>query len=328
MSTYQTIYGIDVSQSTLDIVELNGSTEQFCQVDNTTKGILTWLDELCCKQTALFVLEPTGCYSNRLLHYLDQRQMAVSLVNPNQSSAFAQVLGIISKDDRQAARCLALMGQRLDLTLYLHKDDDMQRRKQLLMGINALKKQKQMLRNQLHALDNQIVFEPKVVQALQQTLSTVEDQLQVLEQELGDLSDEEHQQQFKLITSVVGIGPKTAHLLLCATGGLQHFKFARQLSKFAGVVPFSHISGSSIHIKGRMTKKGNRGLRASLYMAARSAKKYNLACKALYERLRKIGKPHKQAMVAVMNKLLRQAFGVVQAGVSFDNQYFKKFLST
>ncbi len=57
-------------------------------------------------------------------------------------------------------------------------------------------------------------------------------------------------------------------------------------------------------------------------MAARSAKKYNLACKDLYDRLRQVGKPHKQAMVAVMNKLVKQAFGVVNSGVSFDNEYY------
>ena len=325
MSTYSTVYGIDVSQATLDIVQLSQEHETFYQIENTTKGILAWLEQIGKQQAVLCVLEPTGCYSRRLLHYLTHYQIAVSLVNPIQSNAFAKALGIISKDDQQAARCLALMGQRLDLALYQHQDEAMQRRKQLLMGINALKKQRQMLRNQLHALDNQIVFEPKVVQALKQTLSTVETQLQSLEEELNDLSDEEHQQQFELITSIVGIGPKTAHLLLSATGGLQHFKFARQLSKFAGVVPYSHRSGSSVRTKGPITKKGNRSLRASLYMAAIVAKKYNLACKDLYERLRRAGKSHKKAMVAVMNKLLRQAFGVVHTGVSFDNQHYKKF---
>ena len=48
-------------------------------------------------------------------------------------------------------------------------------------------------------------------------------------------------------------------------------------------------------------------------MAARSAIRYNHACKELYERLRAKGKPYKKAIVAVMNKLVKQVFGVVNA---------------
>lgn len=321
MSNYTFVLGIDVSQATLDIATLSEQVDHFKQISNTDACIKTWIKSLPTKNV-LCVIEATGCYSNRIVHYLGVEGIAISLVNPNQSHGFTQALGIISKDDRQAAYTLALMGQRLDLLLHQPKSVQMQQRKQLLMGINALRKQRQMLKNQLHALDNQIVFAPKVVQALRQTLQTVEEQLQQLEEQLDDLSDEEHLRQFELLTSVVGIGPRTAHLLLDATGGIHHFKHARQLSKFTGLAPCSHTSGRSVRKKGRISKKGNGELRACLYMAARSAKKYNLACKDLYDRLRQVGKPHKQAMVAVMNKLVKQAFGVVNSGVSFDNEYY------
>ena len=265
MNTFNTIFGIDVSQANLDFVELSNDEEDFQQIPNTTLSILEWIDQLPAKDDVLCVIEPTGCYSYRLLHYLSHHGIAIKLVSPSQSHGFTQALGIISKDDRQAARALALMGKSLELPLYKHPDENMQRRKQLLMGINALKKQSQVLKNQLHALDNQIIFEPKVVQALKQILATVEGQLQTLEEELNDLSDEEHDQQFKLMTSIVGIGPKTAHLLLCATGGLQHFNHPKQLSKFVGVVPYSHQSGKSVRKKGRITKKGNSALSCLLY---------------------------------------------------------------
>lgn len=218
-----------------------------------------------------------------------------------------------------------MMGKTLDLPLYQCPTDDMQKRKQILAGLNALKKQQQTLKNQLHALEHQIIFEPKVVVALQATLATVEEQIQSLEQQLNELSDEELSQQLKLMMSVVGIGPKTAQWLIAATGGIQNFKRSGKLSKFIGLISSSHFLGSSVRKKGGITKKGNSALRASLYMAARSAKKHNLACKDLYERLRAKGKPHKQAMVASMNKLIKQVFGVVQSRVPFDNQYYLSF---
>ena len=126
----------------------------------------------------------------------------------------------------------------------------------------------------------------------------------------------------RLLTILLQIQPNSKR---CAsTGGIQHFEHARQLSKFIGVVPYSHKSGSSVRKKGRITKRGNRDLRAALFMGARSATQYNAACKDLYLRLREAGKPYKQAMVAVMNKLIKQIFGVVNSGVSFDNQFYLK----
>ena len=324
MKTFKTIIGIDVSKDVLDMITLSGQDQDYQQWPNTRGSVLSWINSLD-KSATLCVLEPTGAYHCRLLHYLKQHHIAVSMVNPSQSNGYVNACGIISKNDRQAALTLAMMGKSLDLPLYNHPDLAMQKRKQLLLGLNALKKQQQMLKNQLHALDHQIIFELKVVLALQSTLSTVEQQVLILEQELNELSDDEYDQQIDLIESVVGIGPKSAQLLIASTGGIQYFKRPRQLSKFIGLVPCSHYSGSSIRKKGRITKKGNKALRACLYMAARSAKKHNLACKALYERLRAKGKPHKQAMVAVMNKLVKQVFGVVHSGVSFDNRHYLKF---
>jgi len=310
MSTYSSVYGIDVSMADLDVVNLNEEKMTIKKVKNNDNPIKKWIKNLPCKNV-LCVLEPTGCYSDRILYYLNKNNIAVAVVSPNQSHGFFQAQGIVSKNDKQAAHSLALMGQRLDLPLHKAKSDDMLKRKQLLMGINALKKQRQAIRNQLHALNHQIIFVPKVVEAFKETLAIVEKQLTELEEELNDISDEEHSKQFQLITSN-------------ATNGIHNFQHAGQVAKLAGVVPSSHQSGSSVRKQGRITKKGNNELRACLYMAARSAKRYNLACKALYERLRFKGKPHKKAMVAVMNKLVKQVFGVVHSGVSFDNQFYLK----
>jgi len=323
MQTYDFIYGIDVGSVRLDIMEF--SKQDFTDIENTDPKILSWISELPKNGRILCVLEATGAYSQRIIHHLQKSNIEVAVVNPLQSSGFAQAQGIISKDDRQAAKTLALMGYCLDLPIYKHPSEDMQKRKQIIMAVNALKKQKQMLKNQLHALGHQIIFSRAAVDALEKALGTVETELTKLEEELSDISDEEHKRQFDLLTSIKGIGAKTANLLLCATGGLQHFSKAKQLSKFIGLVPSSHRSGTSVRIKGKITKRGNNALRGTLYMAAKSAVRYNIACRELYLRLRKNGKPYKKAMVAVMNKLVKQAFGVVQSGMVFDNL---KYLTT
>ncbi len=327
MSTcHSHVYGIDVSKDELEICLINQSKRSFVQIPNTKKAILCWLKELD-KKRSYCVLEYTGTYSSQLLHLLGRQAIEVSVVNPNQSSHFIKALGIVNKNDKNAAEALALMGSSLDLPWYVMEPSSRQKRKQVLSSLSALKKQRQMLKNQLHALSFQAIVNSAVKQAFETTLQTVSEQIQLLEEELDSLSDEEHEKQLNKITSVVGIGPKTAQALLTATGGLEQFEHDRQLAKFIGIVPLSHDSGSSVRYRGPITKKGNAELRACLYMAARSARRFNLACKELYERLRSRGKCHRQAMVAVMNKLVRQVFAVVKHDRIFDNQYYLKYKS-
>jgi len=49
-------------------------------------------------------------------------------------------------------------------------------------------------------------------------------------------------------------------------------------------------------------------------MCSLTAKVYNKACQELYERMLAAGKAKKVALVAVMNKLLKQVFGIVRTG--------------
>lgn len=320
MKKYDLIYGIDVGSKDLDFFEF--FSEKKKNLKNNTRPLIKWVKSLPADKKILCVLEATGAYSKRLTHYLGLNEIDTIVLNPSQSHGFALAQGIISKNDEQAAKTLALMGNCLEMPLYRHPDDNMKKRSQLLLSVNALKKQAQMLKNQLHSFSSQIIFSSSAVSALGTTLQTVENEIVKLEDELNDTTDEEHQRQFNLLNSIVGIGPKIAHSLLNATGSLLYFQQAKQLSKFIGLVPSSHISGTSVRIRGRMTKKGNTDLRAKLYMGARSAIRFNTACKALYDRLREKGKPHKKAMVAVMNKLIKQAFGVVSSGVTFDNDKY------
>lgn len=319
MKKYDLIYGIDVSKGILDLFEHFSSEAD--SLPNRMRNIRNWLSELPKDKEILCVVESTGAYSKVLTHLLGEYGIALMLLNPVQSSSFMKAQGIVSKTDAQAAQSLAYMGICLKLPLYQHPTESMKERKQLLMAFNALKKQKQMLRNQIHALESQILFSPASLDALQTSLQTIEEQILKLEEELQENTDEEYEEQFDLLTGITGIGPTIARELLNATGGLDRFDEAKQLSKFIGLVPSSHFSGSSVHKRGKITKKGSSDLRGALYMGARSAVRYNLACIELYERLRRRGKSYKQAMVAVMNKLVKQAFGVIRSRTKFDNKY-------
>jgi transposase len=67
----------------------------------------------------------------------------------------------------------------------------------------------------------------------------------------------------------------------------------------------------------RITKAGGGLICSKLYVCGFSAKKANAACKALYERLIAKGRNGKVALIAVCNKLLKQAFAIIKSGVPY-----------
>jgi hypothetical protein len=67
-------------------------------------------------------------------------------------------------------------------------------------------------------------------------------------------------------------------------------------------------------------------VRRMLYLCALSAKKYNRACRELYDRLVQQGKSKKLALIAIANKLLKQAFAIIKnKSVYVDNFFQQKF---
>ena len=114
-----------------------------------------------------------------------------------------------------------------------------------------------------------------------------------------------------LLTSIKGIGDEIASALIIATGGFTYFSSAKQISRFLGLCPTYQQSGTSVNVKGHINRNGDTYLRSQLYIAAVSCIRFNTACRELFERLKAKGKSGKVAIIAVANKLIRQAFAVV-----------------
>jgi transposase len=66
---------------------------------------------------------------------------------------------------------------------------------------------------------------------------------------------------------------------------------------------------------------GNRKLRNLLFLCAFNACKHNKACKEVYERIVNKGKSKKLALIAVANKLLKQAFAIAKSGRPYDESH-------
>jgi transposase len=85
--------------------------------------------------------------------------------------------------------------------------------------------------------------------------------------------------------------------------------------------PREHTSGTSIRGRVRITKMGGGLIRGKLFMCSFSAKRSNTACQALFERLVAKGKNKKLALIAVCNKLLKQAFAIIKSGVPYQADF-------
>ena len=96
----------------------------------------------------------------------------------------------------------------------------------------------------------------------------------------------------------------------------------RQWVAHAGLDPRHYESGSSVRAATRISKVGNRHLRAALFMPAMVAARYEPRVKAYYEKLIARGKKPIQAVVAVMRKLLHAIHGMFHNDAVFEGTKF------
>lgn len=318
--------GIDVSKAELVVsYQDTKGNWQIRRCANKQKAIEAFLKKLPFSN-AFFVFEFTGTYHLLLVNLLAEMQASFSVITPKQSSSFAHMKGIQQRNDEKDAQLLAEYGQLMQPAQYQAPAAHIKQLKQLNRLKYALVKDRVAYQNRLEAAMANPDRNSFVVEKLKSIIEGIKENIAELEAQLSDLAEAELKALKKLAESVCGIGPKTALALLIATNGLQSFNHYKQLVKFIGLCPQLKTSGTSVRKGGGISRAGDPLLRELLYMCARSAKRFNPSCKAIYERLRAKGKCHKVAMVAVMHKLVRQVFAVVKSGIKYDKERYTQIL--
>jgi transposase len=123
--------------------------------------------------------------------------------------------------------------------------------------------------------------------------------------------DEDWRGRAELLKSVPGVGPAVAATLVAEMPELGSVG-RRQAAALAGVAPYDDDSGQR---RGRRHCSGGRAsVRCALYMAALTARRFNPVVRALADRLKAAGKPHRLVMVACVRKLLTILNAVVRRG--------------
>lgn len=121
----------------------------------------------------------------------------------------------------------------------------------------------------------------------------------------------------KLLQSIPGIGTTTSATLVACVGDIKRFSCPEKLVAYIGLDPRVHQSGTSVHGKGYISKRGSSSLRHTLFNAAFIARQKNPDLKAYFEKKVKEGKHYFSALCAVERKLVHLIWAVWTRGTPF-----------
>jgi transposase len=316
MTTY---IGIDVSKDSLSVA-MPKPTSGWKVSDhaNSPDGIRSLINQL--PDQAHCILEATGSYSVLVTYMLTQAKVTISVINPKQSHHFAKMHLSVTKTDPRDAVLLAEYGRVIQPSVYQMSSDSLLLLRQKRTLLRQYQKQRVALFNLRESFQPLPLQDATVQQSLQQMIAHFQAAIAQLKAEINQVCQQDFADQYKRLTSIKGISHQVATALIETTNGFRDFTSAKALAKFIGVAPIIYQSGK-VGITRGINRSGDAHLRGQLYMASLSAIRYNKPCREFYQRLKAAGKASNVALMAVVNKLLRQAYAVVKFNEDYDPNY-------
>jgi len=153
-----------------------------------------------------------------------------------------------------------------------------------------------------------------IVPSLAKSLAAVHDQRRVLEAQIEALL--EAHPLSPVLTSMPGIGVRTAAVLLVTVGDGSSFPSAAHLASYAGLAPATRQSGSSIHGE-HAPRGGNRQLKRAMFLSAFAAL-HDPASRGYYDRCRALGKTHTQALLRLARHRVSVLFAMLRDATFYE----------
>lgn len=318
------VIGIDISKASFDVsFRKEKGVYVYFKFSNDVNGFNKFHKYV--DQSDHCVMEASGPYYLFLAHYFFEKGITVSVVNPLQVKHFVRMRMIKTKTDKKDAQLIAQYGESEVPGAWQPNQDQVVHLQQINTAVEGLHKQVSMLHNQLEAFSKVPAKDNEVIKTLRSLLRSVKLKIEKLVSRANKIAENYYSQTKDVLTSIPGIGPKTAIMLIAITDNFSKFQSSKKLSAYVGLSPRIYQSGTSVNSKGHITKMGNRHMRKLLYLCAWSAKRHNQQCKEMYQRLKEKGKPEKVIKIAIANKLLRQAFAIATTLNKYDKNYQHKF---
>jgi transposase len=308
--------GIDISKSWFDVAIPKEKEYLHKRYNNDQRGFEEFVKDI--PGDAYCIMEASGVYYLKLALFLHQKSIAVSVVNPLVIKRFAQMRMVRAKTDKKDAVVIAEYGKTEKPELWNPKEAFQLELQQMAALLDNYIREHTRLLNQREAFVESGVKSSVVMKSVSKQLQSLSKAIKVLEGEMDKIIKDHYQDMDKRIKTIPGIGPKASTLLLLVTDGFTRFDNSKQLSAYLGLSPRIYESGSRTKGKSRICKMGMEKIRAVLYMCAMKAKSCNKACKEMYERFKTRGKNGKVILIAIANKLIRQAFAIAKSQINYQ----------
>jgi transposase len=327
--------GVDLHHDSFLVCIREGGRQQFQrwnlgQVEEFAVGL---------RRSDRLAVEATG-NTRWFVQALGARIARAVVVNPHQ---FRVISDSVKKTDKRDAALLAEYLEKDLLPEVRQKTLQESEMAQLVSTRGQLVKMRTMLKNQVHGLlrsygirvGKQAIHSAKQRAQLAAlplpALADVQRQvlLQQIESVSGAIVQLERQIQpaaeqlpgYHNVTSIRGIGPLSAGVLLSAIGRVQDFSEPGKLAAYFGMVPSVQQSNRSEH-HGRITRCGNKMARTTLVQCALVAIRYNPALRGFYQRIR-CRRGTGKAIIATARKLLTTVYYTLKNNWIFsDSDHF------
>jgi transposase len=326
MKNWNVILGVDISKLTLDVC----CAEQglYTKIDNCSKGFADfkkWCKDkdIDLKET-LVVMEHTGGYEYRFLQFCESKSIPYCRIP---GLEIKQSMGMVrGKSDKADSFRIGRYGEEKSDLLIPDKplNKNILALKQLLSFRKRLVRERagyeSTLRERKHMYevkkDDTItrIASAKIKENRRYT-SQVEQQIRTLIK-----SEEDIWQNYRIITSIKGIGQVNAWMTIAHTENFASFKDARTYGVYVGVIPFGHTSGTSIKGRKRVSHLANKELKSELNQAAKAAINHDPEIRVYAERKLK-NKDYTLVLNNVKFKLILRMFSLVKRGEMYVENY-------
>lgn len=329
--------GLDVSKLWFDISVLIVSDQQkqpmlTMRFSNTTSGLAQlddWLTELQISKDehSLLVIENTGVYHRLIWEYCSMNKLPLHIGNAAQ---IKWSLGIVrgKSDITDSQRlCMYCYKHAEDLKVTAVLDPVFLKLKDLFTARNRLLSQLNNMKVYLNELklSNEELVQKMMETAHQAAMDGLKKSIWEIEMNIRQLIKENSsiQANYDLLISIPGIGHLTAVYLLCYTNNFIGNLTGKQLASYAGVVPFSDTSGTSIKGRNKVHRMANKDLKKLLHLCAMTAIRSYPEFRNYYDRKKAEGKHSMSILNAVRNKLVLRVVAVIKNQTSYVDYYEK-----
>lgn len=327
--------GIDVSKDTLSVclgILKSDLSKEFVSRDDVSndnqgfKELVKWLKSVSKKGAILtVVLEATGVYHEGITLYLHDLGYKVCVMQSGRVKKYAQSLDQRSKTDALDSKMLSMLGCERELMIWSPPSKTLQELRGLSRERSALIQERSAEKNRMHALKISSYTDKRAVKRYEKRMTLINKQIAEIEKEMAECTQKDDllAKKMNYLESIPGVSFISVATVVAETGGFALINNAKQLTSYAGYDVVLRESGN-YQGKTKISKKGNKHIRAILHMPSMTAIRVNPTLSPFYKRL----KPKKVkpivALVAVQRKMLVLMYSLWKSEMYYDTEFEQK----